>query len=405
MRMAVQGISAKTTKLPPSPIAFGLAAALAAALSLAAALVGLGSRGQDAPPAVTAIEEAAARNQRIAFFEARAEADVIDFVSLNTLAREYLQRARETGDVSDYERAEIAATRSLEILPANNFSGLVSLAAVRFAQHDFAAALTLGQQAVSLKPDDPAGYGVRGDALLGVGRYKEAEGDYQKMVLLEPSLPALSRLAGLAYLTGNEVNTVDFWRQSIAAAEGLPAENLAWAHTQLGGVYFALGETSKAEKEYAAALRVYPGHVPALAGLASVRSAQDRPDEALDLAQRAVARLPRPQNVTLLADLYLRAGRAEDAAAQYALVDAIDALYRDAGINTDLQLALFYADHNRNLERALTIAATAYEAAPGIYSADALAWVLPANTPKPMPGLARRCALGRRTPRCTTTRP
>jgi tetratricopeptide (TPR) repeat protein len=374
--MAVQGLNANRPRLTQASLAFALAGGVAALLSLAAALVGLRTTDQTASPVVSALEEAGLRNQRVAFFEARAAADTLDYVSLNVLAREYLQRARETGDVADYERAEFAATQSLAILPRDNFNGVASLAAVRFAQHDFAGALVAAEEAVRLKPEDATSYGVRGDALFGLGHYEEASRDYQRMLALEPALPALSRLAGLAFLIGDELNAVDFWKQAIRAAEGLPRENLAWAHTQLGGVYFSLGDSGEAEKEYRTALNVYPDYVPTLAGLATVRAGQERWQEAIDLASGAVARQPQPQNVALLGDIYQRSGRISDAEAQYALVEAIDALYRAAGINTDLQLALFYADHDRNLERALAIATDAYAAAPGIYTADALAWAL-----------------------------
>ena len=65
----------------------------------------------DLAPAATisAAADAQLRSERITFFETRAAADPIDFVSLNILASEYLQRARETGDVADYNRAEYAA--------------------------------------------------------------------------------------------------------------------------------------------------------------------------------------------------------------------------------------------------------------------------------------------------------
>src|SRR6188508_167159 len=108
--MAAQGL----TRNAPQPHGWlqllWLGAVLAAGLSLAATLSALFLNSGDAPaPKASATEESMAREQRIAFFEARAAADPIDFPSLNNLAAEYLQRARETGDVADYARAEAAA--------------------------------------------------------------------------------------------------------------------------------------------------------------------------------------------------------------------------------------------------------------------------------------------------------
>ena len=100
--MAVQGSIRKAHGLEGRLLVLWSGVLLALGLSLAAALGGLLLDGDASAPAASAAEEAAAREQRIAFFEARAAADPIDFLSLNNLAAEYLQRARETGDVADY---------------------------------------------------------------------------------------------------------------------------------------------------------------------------------------------------------------------------------------------------------------------------------------------------------------
>jgi tetratricopeptide (TPR) repeat protein len=373
--MAVRGISRRVSSLPPSGVAFGLAALVAALLSLAAALVGLRSNAVQTPQ-VSAVEELALRNERIAFFEARARNDSLDYISLNRLALEYLQRARETGDLGDYERAAFAAGQSLSILPNDNYNGLVASASVKLAQHDFTGALSMAEAALELKPAGPVGYGLVGDAQLALGHYDEARRAYQRMVDLEPALPALSRLAHSAFLEGDLANAKDFWRQALAAQDGLPIENRAWALVQLGNLHFSQGDLGQAEKQYRAALAAYPDYVHALAALAAVRAADGRWDEAIGLYTRVQERLPQPQHVAALGDVYLRAGRFEDAERQYTLVEAIDRLYRANGIDTDLELASFYVNHDRNLEEALAMARRAYEVAPGIYASDVYAWAL-----------------------------
>jgi tetratricopeptide (TPR) repeat protein len=64
------------------------------------------------------------------------------------------------------------------------------------------------------------------------------------------------------------------------------------------------------------------------------------------------------------------------AAEQYDLVRVIDKLYRANGVNTDLEIALFYADHDVNLQTSLEKARAAYDARPSIHAADTLAWTL-----------------------------
>lgn len=376
--MAVQGISNRFHKMPAGTLAFWVAACLAAALSLAAGLVALtgGGEADSASSRQSLAAELRARNERIAFFEVRAAADPLDFVSLNNLTFQYLQRARETGDVTDFQRAEIAATRSLELIPQDNYTGLVGLASVRLAQHEFTEAVELARRGIELKPTNATGYGLLGDALLNSGRYDEAATAYATMLDLEPALPSLSRQADLAWINGDLVNAEDFWKQALRFDDGLPLENQAWAMTQLGGFYFATGDYAAAEREYNAALKTYPDFVHALAGLGAVRSAEERWEDSIELYSRATAQLPVPQYVVALGDVYSQAGRATDAETQYALVEVIDHLYRTSGINNDLQLALFYADHDLRVDDALQMAQSAYDASPSIYAADALAWAL-----------------------------
>ena len=213
---------------------------LAAGLSLAAALGGLLPGTPDTAPAPSAADQAAARDARIAFFEARAVADHLDFVSLNALAGQYLQRARETGDAADYQRAETAAARSLEIVPGDNYAGLVNMAAVRLVQHDYAEVEALARRALPLKPAGPAAYGLLADAQVGAGDYEGASETLATMRELDGGLPTLSRLAGLAFLTGDRTNAVAFWEQAIEAGTGLPIENVVEHEDELIGADLGL---------------------------------------------------------------------------------------------------------------------------------------------------------------------
>jgi tetratricopeptide (TPR) repeat protein len=379
--MAAEGLTRHQFRLPGGILSLWSVVLLILGLSLAAALGGLllPDGASSSTPRLTAAEESTAREARIAFFEARAVADPLDVLSLNTLASEYLQRGRETGDVSDYQRADVAAGRSLEILPKDNYAGLVLLGSVRLVQHDYTAVEDLANQALPLKLAGPSAYGLLGDAQVGLGRYDDAYTNYAKMLELDAGLPALSRMANLAYLTGNRFNSIDYWKQAIAKSADLSLENQAWVHVQLGVTYFMYGDLDAAAKEHEKALKLFPDYVHALAGLAQVRAGQQRYDEAIDLYSRAISRLPQPQYVTALGDVYAAAGRPGDAERQYALVEAIATLYRSNGINTDLQISLFYADHDRQPEQALTMARAAYDEAPSVYAADALAWALHVN--------------------------
>jgi tetratricopeptide (TPR) repeat protein len=362
--------------------AFGLMAVLAAVLSLAAALVALHAHSDNDSTGIDpklAAQQASLREQRIAFFETRASADSLDFTSLNVLAGEYLQRGRETGDVADYQRAETAASRSVAIVPKDNYTGLYYLASVRLVEHDYKSVKDISDQLIALKPEEVSGYGTLGDAFVGLGRYDEARAAFETMVQKQGTLPALSRLANLALITGDVNNSIDYWKQAYARAAGLPVENAAWVHTQLASVYLARGDIKDSDSEYQQSLKIYPNYVHALAGMGAVRAEQGRWSESSDYYTQAVNRLPQPQYVAALGDVYALSGDQANAQEQYALVEAIDKLYQANGINTDLLLSLFYSEHNRNPERALSMAQASYDGAPNVYAADSLGFALYRN--------------------------
>ena len=122
-----------------------------------------------------------------------------------------------------------------------------------------------------------------------------------------------------------------------------------------------------------------PDYVHAVAGLGKVRAAQQEYEAAIAAYRSVVERYPAPDYVIGLGDVYRATGQAKEAAKQYALVEIIDRLYEASGINTDLQMALFFADHDIRLDEALRQAWAAFEARPSVQAADVLSWALYKN--------------------------
>ena len=103
-----------------------------------------------------------------------------------------------------------------------------------------------------------------------------------------------------------------------AVDSGVPnVESTAWTRTQLGNLYFNNGNLEQAELEYARTLSDRPGYVYALAGLAKVRAAQGKTDEAIELLTEATNVMPIPEFVITLGDLYHTNGQPDLANQQY----------------------------------------------------------------------------------------
>src|SRR5207248_11785123 len=92
----------------------------------------------------------------------------------------YQQRARETGDPSYYTKSDGALHRALALDDRDElvYSGLGSLA---LSRHRFREALALGEKAHTLNRYDARNYGVIGDALVELGRYREAFQNFDRM--------------------------------------------------------------------------------------------------------------------------------------------------------------------------------------------------------------------------------
>ena len=89
---------------------------------------------------------------------------------------------RETGDVTNLNLAAKAAHGSLAKLPPEqNSGGLVELAQVEYAMHDFAAARDHAQRLIELEPGKSYPYQILGDALLELGEYDRAETAFHRM--------------------------------------------------------------------------------------------------------------------------------------------------------------------------------------------------------------------------------
>src|SRR5262249_29524898 len=143
-------------------------------------------------------------------------------------------------------------------------------------------------------------------------------------------------------------------------------------------------------RAYREALARFHGFVPARVGLAKVDAAQGDLNGAIDRLRAAVSVLPLPEYVIALGDAELAAGRSREARRDYALVRVQQRLLAAGGVNTDVDVALFEADHG-SPARALTLARRARHTAPSVRSADALGWALTrAGRPAQGPAWARR---------------
>jgi tetratricopeptide (TPR) repeat protein len=163
-------------------------------------------------------------------------------------------------------------------------------------------------------------------------------------------------------------------RYAVSAGGGTP-ENVGYVQTLLGNLELALGHTAAARFAYGQALAGVPGYVPASVGLARVEAGERNYGPAIRRLRAAVGRLPLPEYVVALGETELAAGETERARTDLALVEAEQQLQRAAGVDVDVELAVFETDHG-SPAKAVTLARRGWEAAPSVRAADALGWAL-----------------------------
>jgi tetratricopeptide (TPR) repeat protein len=353
------------------------------ASALAATMLGGAFRGSSSPGALAAVpgtrllEPGAGSTDTtalVAGLQQRLQASPRDAQGWALLGLAYQQRARETGDPTWYPRSERALRRALRMAP-ENAAAVGGLGSLALARHRFREARVLGRRALRLAPASARVYGVIGDAELELGRYDEAFRAFDTMARLKPSVGAYARVSYARELLGRPDDAIAAMRLALEAAADQP-EATAWTRVQLGKLYWSVGRIGAAAREYRAALAGFPGYPYAFAALAQTEAARGRLARAVALEQRAVDAIPLPQFVSELGDLFAAAERPAEARRQYALVRAIERLLVANGVRTDLETALFDADHRLRPARLVALARRARAARPSIDGDDTLAWAL-----------------------------
>lgn len=351
-----------------------------AVLIVAAGLVGVRSLSDmllPAPPTPRTAALAPGSTDAIAQLQMRLQRAPTDANGYAQLGIAWLQHIRLTGDTSLYARAQGAIDRALTLDPHNN-DALAARGALALALHDFSGALMWADRLIAENPYRAAAFGIRTDALVELGRYDEAVAALQKMVDLRPDIESYSRVSYLRELHGDVDGALLAMEMAVSSA--VPGgEPWLWALTHLGNLHRSQYALNEAEAAYRQVLAQRPDYAPAIAGLAQVMAAQGDPQGAIEQLIPLTARLPLPEYLVLLGELYAVQGDEANAQAQYDLVRVVQQLNAAAGMTIDLELATFEAVHGRSAPEALAQAEAAYAVRPTIYAADTLAWALYRN--------------------------
>ena len=292
----------------------------------------------------------------------------------NMLAAAFIQKSRESGDFSLNARADESLVESFKLAP-DNFDAIKLKATLMLNYHRFSEALEIARGGLAINPHDHEILGAMVDAYVELGDYENAVETAQKMVDLRPDTAAYSRISYLRFLHGDQKGAVEMMKMAAESASPQGVESAAWCRVHLGDELMSSGKAGEAEHQYDYALYLFPDYYTALAAKARARYADGDTNNAIAFYKRSIERVPLPDNIAALGDIYAKLGRADDAKQQYEQVEFIEKMGATGGTYSR-QLALFWDDHDIRLDDALAIAEKERAERKDIYASDILAWSL-----------------------------
>jgi len=147
-----------------------------------------------------------------------------------------------------------------------------------------------------------------------LGRYQKARTSYEALIAQARTWDNLARLA---HYLGKMGDFEGADRLYVEAEDELTAKEMrsfAWVELQRGVLDVARGRYGEAAGHYQRADRAFPGYTPVQEHMAEVLAATGRFDEAVALYTQVIDRMPKPELLQTLGELYVFRGDAEEAA-------------------------------------------------------------------------------------------
>lgn len=323
-----------------------------------------------------AAEDLSPAQQKIEAAKKALESAPNNLEVLNRLAMAYTHRARETADGSFYDMALSTVERSLS-RNENNFGAEKIRAWALLGKHEFVEALTLARDLNRRAPDDVLVYGLLTDAHVELGQYDDAERAAQWMLDLRPgNLAGLTRGAYLRELFGDIDGAIEWMHAAYVQTYFHEVEDRAWILTQIAHLEGSRGNIERAEEMATQALELFPGYHYGLKEMASIRRAQSRLGEAVELLERRYVDAPHPENLYDLARALESAGHIQEADDAFRAFEEQALAESENHDNANRELIFFYADHRPRPSKALAVAELTHSKRKDVVTLDAYAWAL-----------------------------
>jgi tetratricopeptide (TPR) repeat protein len=250
-------------------------------------------------------------DQGIAELEDNALQLPIDRVKVTKLAYLQYQRASLTGNLDALSIAETTLDHAIQHLGQDGDLYFLK-ANIHFKVHR----LDDVEQDLNASNDlleSPQGRALKADLDFQQGRYDAAKRGYEALIEDERTWDALARLAYFNFKMGDFERADRLYDEAVDELTAKEMRHYSWVELQRGVVDLTQGNYQKAREHYQRAERAYSGHWLVDEHVAELLGAEGKNDEAEAMYRSVIARVPRPDFLQALGELYLSTGKTEEA--------------------------------------------------------------------------------------------
>lgn len=292
-------------------------------------------------------------------------------INLEKLGWAFIAQARSTFDNGYYNLA-LETSKCIQQKDSEHSAALMLQAHIAHQLHKFKEAESLARKLIGQRGYWYE-YGLLGDALMEQGRLDDAEQAYQSMMNQRPGPQAYSRAAHLRWLKCDLPGAIEMAQLTVVTYGHGNNEPANWAKTRLGFYLLLGGDFSGAGQIIDHTLTLNNNYAPALYIKGRLELAQNNPETAITVLNRAVDLDPAPEYLwTLLEALVV--------AEKYQQATLIKTQFeKNAAVQDPRAYALYLATSGHNKTIALQLASEQLKQRQDIFSLDAIAWALFVN--------------------------
>jgi len=250
-------------------------------------------------------------DQGIAELQNNALQPPIDRVKITKLAYLQYQRASLTGNLDELSVADSTLDQAIEHLGRDGDLYFLK-ANIHFKVHRLADVEKDLKASTDLL-QSPVGRALKADLDFQQGRYEAARSGYEELIDEERTWDTLARLAYFNFKMGDFDRADHLYDEAVDELTAKEMRHYAWVELQRGVVDLSRGNYEKAREHYQRAERAYSGHWLVQEYVAELLGAEGRNDEAEALYRGVIARVPRPDFLQALGELYISMGKTAEA--------------------------------------------------------------------------------------------